>query len=31
MHEQMLVALVCLVFVVVCVRSFIAARRLRSA
>ena len=30
-HEQMVVALICLVFVVLCVRSFIAARRERNA
>jgi len=30
-HEQMLVALVCLVYVVLCVRSFVAARRSRVA
>jgi len=30
-HVQMVVALICLVFVVLCIRSFIAARRGRDA
>ena len=30
-HEQLLMALVCLVFTVLCVRSFIHARRARTA
>jgi hypothetical protein len=29
-HEQMVVAVICLVFVALCVRSFIAARRART-
>jgi hypothetical protein len=29
-HEQLLMALICMVFVVLCVRSFIAARRSRT-
>jgi len=29
-HEQMLVALICLIYVVLCVRSFITARRSRT-
>jgi len=28
-HEQVVVALLCLIFVVLCVRSFIAARKAR--
>jgi uncharacterized membrane protein (UPF0136 family) len=30
-YEQIIVALICFVFTVLCVRSFIAARRLRTA
>jgi hypothetical protein len=30
-HEQLLMAILCLIFVLLCVRSFIAARRMRIA